>query len=85
MNLDIDSIYDELSTDGALLEQCTKSVEKQRGNPSSKANDIIQAADGLPAAIKTLCNYYLKGKEHFESSDWIEVLTDSGKTGFVKK
>lgn len=37
-------------------------------------DDIVQASDGNPAAIKSLCNYYQKAKNHFESSNWIEVI-----------
>ena len=37
-------------------------------------DDIVQASDGNPAAIKSLCNYYLKAKNNFESSNWVEVI-----------
>ena len=60
---------------GRLVEDDSKMlVSKLLKHNCLKADDIVQCADGLPAAIKTLCNYYMKAKERFESSDWIEVF-----------
>ena len=49
-------------------------------------DNIVQASDGNPAAIKTLCNYYLKAKDKFENSNWIEnilKLKDDSKEAFL--
>ena len=80
------AIVFEYKLDRLIEEDSKMLTERLLKHKCSKANDIIQAADGLPAAIKTLCNYYLKGKEHFESSDWIEVffrLKNNSKKTFL--
>ena len=57
-----------------VKEDSKKLVSKLLKQNCFDANAIVQASDGHPAAIKTLCNFYLKAKEQFECSNWIDAI-----------